>query len=344
MESNSSTTLILHPPSRSDQSVSDWFTPLGTEVLEDFISIEILKRKAAIREWQTARLSSAVYIYRELTLLKTIVAKFYLVKTGIEAEKYANREIHYNKIACEIFRGDPSMRAVLPLGVFRGVLILEHVDGLTLEDTIAVRRSHPGILRPALETTVDFLAKLYRLGQRPNEVPHFDPAVEKAREILDTLSQHGVLKRRPLLRRRLSRLLDSWQANPLMSTFRPSLTHGDATSTNFVFPQEGGIVAIDWERAKVTDPAADLGRLMAEVSHAIAQQGGNPQEITRMVEILRQRYCSVQGSDEDSAALLARARFYQGSSTLRIARNGWLSRAYRKDLVEEALKLLSKQA
>lgn len=235
------------------------------------------------------------------------------------------------------------MRAVLPLGVFRGVLILEHVDGLTLEDTIAIRRSHPGILRPALETTVDFLAKLHQLGQRPNEVPHFDPAVDKARKILDTLNRHGVLKRRPILRRRLSRLLDTWKANPLMSTFRPSLTHGDATSTNFVFPQHGGIVAIDWERAKVADPAADLGRLVAEVSHAIAQQGGNQQEITRMAGILHQRYCSVQGSDEDSAALLARASFYQGSSTLRIARNGWLSRSYRKDLVEKAFNLLSKE-
>jgi len=344
MENLSSSSLILAPPSRSDQSVSDWFTPIGTEALEKFIGLEILKIGDGNREWQAARLSSAVYIYREMDSLKTIIAKFYSVKTGNEAEKYANREIHFNKIACEILRGVPAMRAVLPLAVFRGVLLLEHVEGLTLEDTIAIRRSHPGILRPALEGTAGLLKNLHRLSPRPNETPSFDPAVQEARKIIDTLSKHGVLKRRPFLRRRLLRLIAAWQAKPNMSAFSPCLIHGDATSTNFVIQQRGGIVAIDWERAKVTDPASDLGRLMAEVSHAIKQEGGNLQESARLIEILRQRYVSQQEGNGDSDAVLARARFYQGSSTLRIARNGWLSRAYRKALVEEALGLLSDTA
>jgi thiamine kinase-like enzyme len=344
MENLASPSLILKPPSRSDQSVSDWFTPIGTKALEKFIGLEILKISDVNREWQAARLSSAVYIYREMDSLKTIIAKFYSVKTGSEAEKYANREIHFNKIACEIFRGVPAMRAVIPLGVFRGVLLLEHIEGLTLEDTIAVRRSHPGILRPALESAADLLKNLHRLSPRPNEMPSFDPAAQEARKIVDTLSKHGVLKRRPFLRRKLSRLIDVWQAKHDMSTFSPCLIHGDATSTNFVIPQKGGIVAIDWERAKITDPAADLGRLLAEVSHAIKQEGGNPQETARLVEIMRQRYISQQESDGDSEVVLHRARFYQGSSTLRIARNGWLSRTYRKSLIEKALGLLSDPA
>jgi thiamine kinase-like enzyme len=341
MVSNSSSSLLLAPPSRSDQTVSDWFTPIGTDALENFISLEVLKIGDTIQEWQAARLSSAVYIYREMASHRTIVAKFYSVKTGANAEKYANREIHYNKVACEIFRGVPGMRAVMPLGVFRGVLLLEHVEGLTLEDTIAIRRSHPGILRPALESTAEFLANLHKLGQRPNETPRFDWAIEKVRKIITTLSKHGVLKRRPLLRRKLSRLIDAWEAKPCMSTYDPCLIHGDATSTNFVIPQEGGIVAIDWERAEVMDPAADLGRVLAEVSHAIKQQGGNQGETLRLTEILRRQYISKQESSADPETMLTRARFYQGSSTLRIARNGWLSRAYRKSLVDEALGLLS---
>lgn len=344
MENLSSSSLILAPPSRSDQSISDWFTPIGTEALEKFVGLEILKIGDVNREWQVARLSSAVYIYRETNSLKTIIAKFYSAKTGSDAEKFANREIHFNKIACEIFRGVPATRAVIPLGVFRGVLLLEHVEGLTLEDMIAIRRSHPGILRPALESAADLLNNLHRLSLRPDETPSFAPAAQEARKIIDTLSKHGVLKRRLLLRCKLSRLIGAWQAKPEMSTFIPCLIHGDATTTNFVIPQKGGLVAIDWERAKVADPAADLGRLMAEVSHAIKQDGGNPQETTRLVEILHQRYILYQESDGDSQAILARARFYQGSSTLRIARNGWLSRVYRKSLVEEALALLSDPA
>jgi hypothetical protein len=39
-------------------------------------------------------------------------------------------------------------------------------------------------------------------------------------------------------------------------------------------------------------------------------------------------------------ALIERARFYRASSTLRIARNGWLSRPERSALVLEATALL----
>jgi hypothetical protein len=38
--------------------------------------------------------------------------------------------------------------------------------------------------------------------------------------------------------------------------------------------------------------------------------------------------------------LIERARFYQASSTLRIARNGWLSRLERSALVVEGMALL----
>ena len=45
-----------------------------------------------------------------------------------------------------------------------------------------------------------------------------------------------------------------------MGDFTPAFTHGDATTSNFVFPWDGGVVAIDWERFAVADPAADVGR------------------------------------------------------------------------------------
>ena len=38
---------------------------------------------------------------------------------------------------------------------------------------------------------------------------------------------------------------------------------------------------------------------------------------------------------------MKRARFFQASSTLRIARNGWVSRLDRMGLVAQALALLS---
>ena len=109
----------------------------------------------------------------------------------------------------------------------------------------------------------------------------------------------------------------------------------------FIFPWEGGVVAIDWERAKFADPASDLGRMMAEISHSIKQHGGSAVEAQPFVFSLAQAYCQALSGDWDKNALLDRARFYQALSTARIARNGWVSRLDRTALVAQAMALLS---
>ena len=47
-------------------------------------------------------------------------------------------------------------------------------------------------------------------------------------------------------------------------------------------------------------------------------------------------------SNWNTELLVYRARFYQATSTLRIARNGWLSRLDRLALILQAFALLSK--
>jgi len=139
----------------------------------------------------------------------------------------------------------------------------------------------------------------------------------------------------------LTRAIDHWSARSVAGEYRPALTHGDATTTNFVFPWTGGVVAVDWERLYVADPAADLGRLMAEVAHSIKQHGGSVAEAVPFVQRLTDAYCKVLPASEDREALMERARFYQATSTLRIARNGWVSKLDRMALVAQALALLS---
>jgi hypothetical protein len=46
-------------------------------------------------------------------------------------------------------------------------------------------------------------------------------------------------------------------------------------------------------------------------------------------------------SDWNGDAMIRRARFYRASSTLRIARNGWISRLDRTALVAQAMGLLA---
>jgi hypothetical protein len=51
-------------------------------------------------------------------------------------------------------------------------------------------------------------------------------------------------------------------------------------------------------------------------------------------------YQQVRDDGTDTEAIVRRARFYQASSTLRIARNGWVPRLARTALVAQAMALL----
>jgi len=102
-----------------------------------------------------------------------------------------------------------------------------------------------------------------------------------------------------------------------------------------------GVIAIDWERAGPGDPAADLGRLIAEVTHSVVQHGGSAAEAAAYIDPLCRAYTLALPDEWGGKALQERARFYQAISTLRMARNGWLSRLHRTALVARAMALLT---
>jgi aminoglycoside phosphotransferase (APT) family kinase protein len=290
--------------------------------------------------WEVARLSQTAYIYQETSIGWAVVAKFYAAKAGPSADKYAARELDCIRQvqATNTAKGD--VRTIEPLGLWRGVLFLEYVDGLTLEDTIAVRRSQPGELSKALKRVARFLAGLHVHSLQPDAEPDFRSSVSYAHEVVDQLAKHGVLQDQPIACDGIARLIDRWAANPAMEGFVPSLIHGDATTTNFVFPKRGGVVVIDWERLHVADPASDVGRLMAETTHSINQHGGSVGEAEPFVQHMVDTYRRALPADWNAEALVARTRFYRASSTLRIARNGWVSRLDRTALVAQAMALL----
>jgi tRNA A-37 threonylcarbamoyl transferase component Bud32 len=322
----------------------DWFDvpaddPVVAHLRANYWGPPAVTQLAAPSCWEAARLSHAAFVYREPSTRWSVVAKFYTVKSS-QPERYAGKERDYIRQAQAAGLGDGRLRTIQPLGLWRGVLFLEYVDGLTLEDTIAVRRSRPGTLVLGLEKTARLLATLHTHGTRPASTPEFGPAAAYAHEVVSDLT-HGVLEGDPVVRDGLDRLIDRWAADAAMEDFTPTWNHGDATTSNFVFPWEGGIVAIDWERFEVSDPAADLGRLMAEVSHSIKQHGGSVAESKPFVQRLVNAYCEAMPTHWDCEALLRRAKFYQAQSTLRIARNGWVSRLDRTSLVAQAAILLA---
>lgn len=336
-------TLLLSPPADVPEiQRGNWYPLPSEDPVVGFISAHLWQNTLATPKWEVARLSKTAYVYKETATGWKVVVKYYSVKTRQNAEKFAQREFEVTREAQApgLIEGDS--RTVGALSAWSGLLLLEYVDGLTLEDVIAVRRSRPGSLLPSIERTARFLAHLHTNALHPEEPIHFDWEINDTWDILDNLSNHGILEGNPTVQGGLNFLLDRWTGNPLMTNYTPVLNHGDATTSNFIFAWNGELVAVDWERARPADPAADLGRLMAELSHSLNQHGGSVAEAEPFIEHVKTSYCNALPGNWDRVALLERARFYQAASTLRIARNGWVSRLDRMALVAQALALLSK--
>jgi len=319
----------------------NWLKLSVGDPVVDYVKRTLWDRPEPAASWEVARLSKAAYVYREISTRWAVVAKFYAAKAGSSAQKYAERERDCIAQVQALGLIDENARTVDTLGVWRGVLFLEYVPGLTLEDTIAVRHSQPGRLTEALESAAQFLMKLHVRSQQPDEETDFGSSVRYAHDVVEQLAKHGVLQDDPVAKDGVRRLIDHWATRPYMGDFKPTLTHGDATTTNFVFPGQGRIVVVDWERLYPGDPASDLGRLMAEIAHSVNQHGGSMAEAEPFVKQMAEAYSRALPEGWDGEGILSRARFYRASSTLRIARNGWVSRLERTALVGRAMALLA---
>jgi aminoglycoside phosphotransferase (APT) family kinase protein len=334
--------LSLAPPALPyENRFQGWFPMPDSDAVTDYIAMALWDQDAAPAGWQVARLSPAVYAYQEERTRWKVATKFYQFKTGKDADHHAKREFQRAQRAWACFNPDSSMRPVQPLGAVNGLLFLEYVNGLTLEDKIAIRRNQPGELLGVLEAVSQFLAQLHTNCLQPETPADFGPAADHAYKVIDNLARHGVLQKYPDVKNGLVKLVEKWGWEKCMWDFDPTINHGDATTANFIFPPQNGVVAIDWERSELADPAADLGRLMAEVAHSIHQHGGDFAEAQVFNQYTTDAYLSLLPTEWNAGALLQRALFYQATSTLRIARNGWLSHQDRFGLILEAFALLS---
>jgi hypothetical protein len=318
-----------------------WLALPSADPVVTYLQSELWDPGVSSPTWQAARLSHSVYLYRETESQWAAVAKYYTVKTGRDALRHAQGEQDRLHQAAAAGLATGPHRAVRFLSLWRGILFQEYVDGLTLEDMISVRATRPGVLERGLQRVAHLLATLHTRGRRPDAEPDFGPAVSHTAKIVDELARWGVLEGNEIVEDGLRALISRWAGRAAMRRFVPALVHGDATSSNFIFPSPGEVVAIDWERLWVTDPALDLGRLMAEVSHSITQRGGNEREARSYAAFLATAYRGALPVGVDADAVLDRAAFYRASSALRIARNGWVSRLDRMGLVAHAMALLA---
>ena len=133
----------------------------------------------------------------------------------------------------------------------------------------------------------------------------------------------------------------AWE--PLMQEYpdRQVLLHGDATPTNFLFPN-GRVVAVDLERLRPGDRLFDLSWVTGELRHAWGWRGRDFGESEAVIQHFFRSYLDALPGD----AILTRRIYalnplYMALAELRIARNSYLSWEYRRALVAEAQRCLS---
>jgi aminoglycoside phosphotransferase len=133
----------------------------------------------------------------------------------------------------------------------------------------------------------------------------------------------------------------AWEARLRAFPDRQVLVHGDATPTNFLFP-DSRVVALDLERLRLADRLWDLSWVAGELKHAWAWRTGDGAGAEGFIGRFFAAYLAVLPA---GAALARRIYnlnpFYMALAELRIARNPYLSRQYKGALVAEARRCLA---
>jgi hypothetical protein len=197
-------------------------------------------------------------------------------------------------------------------------LLLEAVPGPDLDHLLlrACRHQDPATLYRGLEKLANLLAFFH---SRPVPVSPVspDPALNYLDKVMTRLEGSGLLSRED--GSTLAHERRCWQERFRDFADRQVLIHGDATPTNFLFP-DGRAVALDLERLRVGDPGGSEGAIRHFFRAYLAAQPPGPDLPRRLYGL---------------------NPFYMALAELRIARNHYLSWDYRRELVAEARRCLA---
>jgi aminoglycoside phosphotransferase len=219
-------------------------------------------------------------------------------------------------------------------------LLLENLGGPDLDHFLlrACMQGETEALHRALENLAELLAFFHT---RP--VPPIPVSPQAALEYLDKLGRQlqglGLLS--PEDKGALEEEKIAWESRFHDFGDRQVLIHGDATPTNFLFP-DGGAVALDLERLRLDDRLWDLSWVAGELKHA---WGWRTHDLAGGERAIRHFFGAYLAALPPDAALAHRLYclnpFYLALAELRIARNAYLSWDYRRALVAEARACLA---
>ncbi|MGA9753803.1 MAG: phosphotransferase [Desulfobaccales bacterium] len=219
-------------------------------------------------------------------------------------------------------------------------LLLEAVPGPDLDHLVlkASVGGDPAPLSRGLEKLAHLLAFFH---SRPVPVSPvlLDPALAYLDKVMGQLEAAGLLSRDDC--RALAHERGAWEERFRDFPDRQVLIHGDATPTNFLFP-DGRAVALDLERLRAADRLWDLSWVAGELKHAWGWRTSNVHGAEEGIRQFLRAYLTAMDLDP---ALTRRVYglnpFYMALAELRIARNLYLTRNYRRELIAEARRCLA---
>lgn len=288
--------------------------------------------------------SRRVYKYTEERSRAAIIGKFFsLSDTKPDRVRRIKGEYdNLNHIRERGFSAFPNY-VVRPLGRDEriGLAVAEEfIEGKNLDYYLkkAVYEGGSAALRETLSKLAKFLRALHDATGNCKRV-ELDSVSSYFQKVLNRLLRQTVISEHE--REKYLRLMDRWMKQDLIQRAKNVTVHGDATPTNFIFTRDGGVAAIDLERMRKSDMAFDVGMVCGEIKHAFLWRTGNRYCAEPFISHFLREYSSrFRRNGESFSKITLRTPFYMALTELRIARNSWLDRDYRKRLAAEALRCL----
>lgn len=286
-----------------------------------------------------------IYLCEECTAGTVVVCKFFAGRLNVPPCESRSRLKHEFRCLLETREhgfDHPPFSVVRPWSQVEelGCLLTEDfVAGQDLDYFIgrAIDRRESAPLEEKLGLLAEFLARLHLSTLRAVR-PKPPQAAWLFHGLVRTLEEASVI--RSDLAEALQQAGRSWENDERSWAPFHCEVHGDVTPTNFIFDGEG-MTAIDLERMHATDPAYDVGLLMADLKHHFALRMMCAAAAEPFIHGFLDRYRRCFGiGDRAYRELCFRSRFYMAMGELRIARHPWLHPGHRRWLAEEARRCL----
>lgn len=287
--------------------------------------------------------SGKVYKYTEEKTRTAIVGKFF--KMDDKQDRILRIKSEYDnlmKIRNYGFDAFPNyiVRPISREDRIGLALIEDFVSGKDLDYYFkkAIYEGDNETLKDRLSRLASFLYALHAKTENGNNV-NLDFVSAYFQKLVNKLYNQSVIS--DYDREAYFRWMDKWLDRPLLQKAKEAIVHGDATPTNFIFTENGGVVAIDLERMKNSDMAFDVSMICAEIKHAFFWRTGNPFKAEPFIKHFLKKYSGhFPEPKKEFSRITLKNPFYMALTELRIARNNYLDWNYRKRLAYEAMECL----